>query len=370
MPPPLDAAVHSVGGVLEERLERMGSSERVRVGLVGLGRFGKLHAAVLGEMADVELVAVCDPQPDEVAAMVARYEGARGFADFEGMLDNANLDAVIIVFPEPFHAEQALAAISRGIATFTEKPLAMTSAEGERVAAAAVAASVPLQVGLILRFDTQHALLKLEIARGALGQVVSLRAKRNTSKAWFPDYGDRAHTVYETAIHDIDLLLWYAGSPITRVQALERHPSGLRYPDGCWALVEFESGAVGILETSWLVPAGAPANVVTPTWRGTIDAEIEVIGAEGTGRIRLLDAPLSVSNAEFTAAPESGLWPEVTGSIGGALRDEDAHFIDRVRRGAPESISSIADAVMGLRVAEAIVAAAASRTAVELGSRV
>jgi predicted dehydrogenase len=342
----------------------------VRVGLAGLGRFGKLHAAVLGELPGVELAAVCDPHPDEIAAMVARYEGAQGFADVGTMLDSADLDAVFIVTPEPFHAEQALAALSRGIATFTEKPLAMTSAEGERVAAAAAASGVPLQVGLILRFDTQHALLRSEIARGALGQVVSLRAKRNVSKAWFPDYGDRAHTVYETAIHDIDLLLWYAGSPITRVQAVERNLSGLRYPDGCWALVEFESGAVGILETSWLVPAGAPANVVTPTWRGTIDAEIEVIGDVGTGRIRLLDAPLSQWSAGFTAAPETGLWPEVSGSIGGALRDEDAHFIDRVRRGAPESIASVADAVMGLRVAEAIVASAASGSAVELRSRV
>jgi predicted dehydrogenase len=321
-------------------------------------------------MADVELMAVCDPQPDEVATMVARYDGAQGFADVGTMLDNAELHAVFIVTPEPFHAEQALAALSRGIATFAEKPLAMTSAEGERVAAAAAASGVPLQVGLILRFDTQHALLKSEIDRGALGQVVSLRAKRNTSKAWFPDYGDRAHTVYETAIHDIDLLLWYAGSPITRVQALERHLSGLRYPDGCWALIEFESGAVGIVETSWLVPSGAPANVVTPTWLGTIDAEIEVIGDVGTGRIRLLDAPLSLWSAGFTATPETGLWPEVSGSIGGALRDEVAHFIDRVRRGAPESIASVADAVMGLRVAEAIVKSAAIGNAVELGSRV
>jgi predicted dehydrogenase len=348
----------------------MGSSERVRVGLAGLGRFGKLHAAVLGEMASVELAAVCDPRPDEVAAMVARYQSARGFANFEKMLDNANLDAVFIVTPEPFHAEQALAALSRGIATFTEKPLAMTSAEGERVAAAAADAGVPLQVGLVLRFDTQHAVLKSEIDRGALGQVVSLRAKRNTSKAWFPDYGDRAHTIYETTIHDIDLLLWYAGSPITRVQAVERHLSGLRYPDGCWALVEFASGAVGMLETSWLVPAGAPANVVTPTWRGTIDAEIEVIGDTGTSRIRLLDAPLSLWSAGFMAAPETGLWPDVNGSIGGALRNEDTHFIDRVRRGAPESIASVADAVTGLRVAEAIVAAASRGTAVELDSHV
>ena len=126
------------------------------------------------------------------------------------------------------------------------------------------------------------------------------------------------------------------------MQAVERHLSGLRYPDGCWALVEFASGAVGMLETSWLVPAGAPANVVTPTWRGTIDAEIEVIGDAGTSRIRLLDAPLSLWSEGFTAAPETGLWPEVSGSIGGALRDEDASLhrprssrcagVDRVRR--------------------------------------
>jgi predicted dehydrogenase len=242
----------------------------------------------------------------------------------------------------------------------------MTSTEGERVAKAAAETGVPLQIGFVLRFDTQHALLKSEIERGELGQVVSLRAKRNVSKAWFPDYGDRAHSVYETTIHDIDLLLWYAASPITRVQAVERHLSGLRYPDGCWALVQFASGAVGILETSWLVPAGAPANVVTPTWRGTIDAEIEVIGEIGTGRIRLLDAPLSLWSGGYTAAPETGLWPELCGSIGGALQKEDAHFIDRVRRGAPESTASVADAVMGLRIAEAIVASAASGTAVDL----
>jgi predicted dehydrogenase len=109
---------------------------------------------------------------------------------------------------------------------------------------------------------------------------------------------------------------------------------------------------------------------VTRTWRGTIDAEIEVIGDAGTSRIRLLDAPLSLWSEGFTAAPETGLWPEVSGSIGGALRNEDAHFIDRVRRGAPESIASVTDAVMGLRVAEAIVAAAATGTAVELDSYV
>jgi len=284
------------------------------------------------------------------------------------MLDSADLDAVFIVTPEPLHPEQAIAALSRGIATFVDKPLAMTSPEGARVAATAAAAGVPLQIGFVLRFDVQHAFLGTQIARGDLGPLVSLRAKRNVSRTWFPAYGDRIHPMYETAIHDIDLLLWYAGSPVISVQAIESNRSGMRYSDGCWALLEFASGAVGIIETSWFVPDGAPANVLTPAWRGTIDAEIEVVGETGTGRIRLLDAPLSLWSAGFVAAPETGLWPESGGAIGGALREEDAHFIDRVRRGAPESIASVADAAAGLRVAEAIVASAASGTAVELAA--
>jgi predicted dehydrogenase len=172
--------------------------------------------------------------------------------------------------------------------------------------------------------------------------------------------------MYETAIHDVDLHLWYAGSPVSKVHALERNVSGMRFPDGCWALVEFASGAVGMIETSWLVPEGAPANVVTPDWRGTIDAELEVVGTSGTSRIRLLDGPLSFWSAEFTAVPETGLWPAVSGMIAGALREEDAHFLQRVRAGAPESIASVSDAVEGLRVIEAIVASARDGRTVEL----
>lgn len=342
----------------------MGATDRPRVGLAGLGRFGKLHASVLGNLPGVELAAVCDPRPEEVAAATATFGSAAGFHDYEAMLEQTALDAVFVVTPEPLHAGQALAAIQRDIAVFVEKPLAMTAAEAERVAAAADAARLPLQVGFVLRFDVQHRLLKAEIASGALGDIVSLRTKRNVSKAWFPDFGDRAHPVQETAVHDIDLLLWYADSPPVRVQAVERNLSGMRYPDACWALIEFASGTVAMLETSWFVPTGAPANVVTPSWRGTIDAEIEVIGAEGTSRIRLLDGPLSFWSADFTALPETGMWPAIGGSVAGALREEDAHFIARVRGAMPESVTSVADAIAGLRVGEAIVQSATGGMAV------
>jgi predicted dehydrogenase len=351
---------------VREQIIRMVGEQRLRVGLAGLGRFGKLHAAVLGTLPGVNLAALCDPRPEEVAAACTRHPDAAGFADFETMLAAAHLDAVFIVTPEPLHVAQISSALARRIPVFVEKPLALTSIEGERVAAAATVAGVPLQVGFVLRFESQHAALQSQIARGALGNLVSLRAKRNVSRAWFPDYGDRAHPIYETAIHDIDLLLWYAASPVTRVQALQSNRSGMRYPDGCWALLEFASGAVGLIETSWFVPDGAPANVITPTWHGTIDAEIEAIGEAATGRIRLLDAALSLWNARITEMPDTGMWPELGGTVGGALREEDAHFLERVRSGTPETIASVADAVAGLRIAEAIVVSADSGSPVAL----
>jgi predicted dehydrogenase len=323
--------------------------------LAGLGRFGKLHAAVLSRTPGVRLAAVCDPLPAEVAAIAERYSVPGRYDNFDRMLAEANLDVLFIVTPEQFHAEHATKAIARGLPIFLEKPLATSAAEGERIAEAAARAGVLVQVGLLLRFETQHAILKEEIAAGRFGELVSLRVKRNCSHDWFAAYGDRAHAVYETSIHDLDLLLWYTGSRCNRVYAVARNVSGLRYPDLCLAVLQFANGAVAVVETSWFVPAGAPANVLTPTWHGTIDAELEIVGTERIGRIRLLDTGLAIWAPDLTARPEVGLWPEVAGQIGGALREEVAHFLDCVRHGVPSPIASVADAVAGLRLAEAIV---------------
>ncbi|HET7095482.1 MAG TPA: Gfo/Idh/MocA family oxidoreductase, partial [Thermomicrobiales bacterium] len=313
-----------------------------------------------------KLAAVCDPDSDALAAVGDRHAVPGRFASYDAMLAAGGLDAVFIVTPEPLHAEQARLAIGHGLPVFLEKPLAFSAAEGAALVAAAASAKLPLQLGFVLRFETQHAIVREEIAAGRLGPLVSLRVKRNCSRAWFPDYGDRVHPIYETSIHDIDLLLWYVGAPCTRVHAVERNISGQRYPDGCWALLEFEGGVVATLETSWFVPDGAPANVLTPTWRGTIDAELEVVGQRGTARIRALDSGLALWLPDFAAVPETGLWPEAHGQIGGALRAEDAHFLDCVRSGQPSTIASASDALEGLRIAEAIVEAARQGQPVEI----
>jgi len=332
----------------------------VNVGLAGLGRFGKLHAAVIANLPQARLAAICDPVAGEVKSVGDRYSVVGRYTDFDQLLEDDSLDCLFVVTPEQFHAEQVTKAIARGLPIFLEKPLATTAAEGETIAAAAEAADIFLQLGFVCRFDIQHALLKREVDSGRFGELITMSVKRNCSRAWMDVYGDRAHSVYETVIHDFDLILWFTGSRAKSVYAVQRHISGHAFPDAVVALLQMENGTVVTIETSWLVPERAPANTLTDNWFGTIDAGLTIVGSKQSAELRILNSSLSIWTDEVTKHPEAGLWPELHGHIAGALREEDAHFIECVRTGTRSTVTSVADAVEGLRIAEAIIESAES----------
>jgi predicted dehydrogenase len=340
--------------------------ERVRVGIAGLGRFGRLHAGVLARLPDAEIVAICDPRAEDVTAVGDTYGVAGRYHDFATMLDHPGLDAVFIVTPEATHEVMAPLVIERGLTLFMEKPLATSAAKGRELLELAGAKQSILQIGFVLRFETQHAFLKAELDAGNFGEIVMARVKRNCTRDWIVDYGDRAHLVHETIIHDIDLLLWFFQSRCTSVYAVDRRISGYRNPDALMALLTFENGAVVTLETGWVVPQGAPANTLTENWHGTIDAELEIAGTKQSARFRGLETGLQIWSSSLVKSPDPGLWPEVHGAVSGALRAEDAHFIECVRTGRPSTVASVPDALEGLRIGEAIIASAASGEVVRL----
>jgi predicted dehydrogenase len=331
---------------------------RLAVGIAGLGRFGRLHAAIVANHGSASVAAVFDPDPEAAERARRGFGNPVACASFEELLAFEGLDCIFIVSPEDCHETMLEQAIERGLPTFIEKPLALSSAKGRELADRAGERGVYLQVGFVVRFEARSAFLRDEIARGALGELVTVRAKRNCSRAWFDIYADRAHAVFETVIHDIDYLLWIAGSRCVSVYALERNLSGRRYPDATMALLRFESGLMAAIETSWLVPDRAPANVLTDSWHGTIDAELEIVGTRKSARLRVLESGLEIWGNDLSHHPEFGLWPEINGAIAGALKAEDEHFLHLVATGEPSTVTSVADAVEGLRIAEAIVESA------------
>lgn len=341
-------------------------SQKLQIGLAGLGKFGSQHAEILAQCPEIELSAVCDTDASALRRQLQKHPQSRGYQSFEDFIADPQLDAIVIVTPEHLHHQQALAAMSTGRPVFLEKPMASRLKDAEQLRQVSQAANVALQIGFLLRYEANHTKLKQEISNGSFGEIVSIRVKRNCSKQWAQFHLNVGHTIYETLIHDLDLMLWLTNSRAERVMAIERQPSTYNYSEAISALIQFRNGSLGLAESSWFVPDGSPRNVTTGEWQGTIDAELEVVGSQRTAKLRLLDAPLQIWSQRASESVDVGLWPLLHGSIGGALRSELADFVDCVREQRSSSIANLDDAVEGLRIAEAIQSAAAQGCMVNL----
>ena len=346
------------------------STTTLRVGLAGVGRFGQLHAAVLSQMPGAQLVALSDPDQRALAAVADRHGVLQRRSDALALINDAtlNLDAVVLATPDEQHPAQVRAALARRLPVFVEKPLAGDWQEAAALQSLADQSATLLQVGMVLRYEIAHRLLRQDMIDGAFGDLISIRCQRNCSRSSFPAIADRVHTVFRTLIHDIDLLLWLSGSRVRSLTALEFRQGNHLAPQGCFALVQLANGGVAQLESSWTVPDQAPANVVTPHWHSTIDAELALVGSLQTARLQGLQNGLQIWTNQQVQCPDRSLWPQLEGRVVGALQSQLQDFLDCVRRGTPSTIASLADVVEGLRVAEAMIESARLGTTIQLCS--
>lgn len=346
----------------------MADSRPLRIGLAGLGRFGQLHANVLASLPGVALSALADPDSENLARVADRYGVVDRHADAQDLIEDDSLDAVVLATPDEQHGPQARAALARGRHLFVEKPLAASWQEAQELQRLAAETGVILQAGFILRYEASHRWLHHQIAGQQFGELVSIRCQRNCSRSSFSAIADRIHAVHRTLIHDIDLLLWLSGSRVTSVMALEYRQGHHLSPQGCFALLRLANGCVGQLESSWTVPAQAPANVLSEHWHGCIDAELAVVGTARTARLQGLQTPLQIWSDAELQRPDTALWPELDGRVFGALRDQLADFTTSVSRASPSAIADLNDAVEALRIAEAIIEASRLGSVVSLVS--
>lgn len=266
----------------------------LRVGLVGIGDAGRHHArallAVGGDTPDVRWSAVVARHPERLARFreeLAVPDDVRAFASLDALLEAGCCDAVILATPDGLHAEQAAAALHRGVALLVEKPLALRPSEGERAVALARAANVRLQVGYHLRHHAAHR-LALELLPTHAGTLRSVHVRW----AWPDPARDgwraggleaRSWSLAALGTHGIDLALAAGGVPA---------PSALR-------VVGLRSPAHGTdeaAEVSFALASGALAHVSVSiahraesrvVWTGDA-GELEArgtLGARGGGRL-------------------------------------------------------------------------------------
>jgi predicted dehydrogenase len=340
---------------------------KLRVGLTGLGNFGKLQCSILASLPNVEIVALCTRTPSKLEYFGERYNVKNLYTDHGEMVKRDDLEAVFIVSDEKLHFTQALQAIEAGKHVFLEKPMALTYREAKIIAESASNSGVYLQVGYVLRYETRHAVLKREIDAGRMGDIVYMTLKRMCPRRSFESHAHRVHPVYWTGTHDIDLAHWFMSSMVKSVYAWHSHALGYENPESMVAMLKFNNGRIATIETGWILPDGAPSTETSDfPRRVTISTSLEVVATRGYANIRQPGSDFAIWSDEGTANPEMALWPEVNGRVGGALRTQLEDFVECVLQGKESSIASVSDSVYAMKIADAIVKSATEEKEIEI----
>ena len=140
----------------------------IRIAVVGLGKMGLSHLAIVNAQPDVELAAVCDAS-GYVLGVLKKYTGVTTYSDYDAMLRECELDAVLIATPSRTHATMVRAALDRGLHVFCEKPFTPQVTDGDELTALAHERGLVTQVGYHNRFVGAFAEVKrlLDLSRSA-----------------------------------------------------------------------------------------------------------------------------------------------------------------------------------------------------------
>lgn len=210
----------------------------LRIGVLGVGHFGRFHALKAAASDRAQLAGVYDADPAR-AATVAAEVGALATASAEALIDAA--DALIVAVPTHAHAPLAQAALKAGRHVLVEKPIAATLAEADALIALAAAQRRVLQVGHLERFSAAHGAL-----RDRIGRPLYLEATRI---APFRPRSLDVSVVLDLMIHDIDLVLALVGSDLVAVDAVGA-PVMSDHPDIANARLRFANGAAATVTAS------------------------------------------------------------------------------------------------------------------------
>ncbi len=331
---------------------------RLGVGLIGLGRLGRVYARDLAtRIPEARLAAVADTAPGLAEEIAGEYDVPRHYSDPADLLDDPAVHAVVVVTPTSTHSALVVQALEHGKATFCEKPPALTLEEASAMKAAAARTSAILQMGFMRRFDAGYAEAKRLIDAGTFGAPDLFKS---SSRDPFPpslEYADPRSSggmIVDMGIHDFDLARWFMGE----VRSVHAVGGALVFP---------ELGSVGDIDNAVisLVFADGRLGVVDLSRNGVYGYDIttEVLCTKGTVRVGYLrETPLLVMTRNHVAHDTVPYFMErFEKAYTAQLRD----FANNVLRDASPSVS-IDDGIRALRLGLAATRAHETKRAVDL----
>ncbi|MEM8892536.1 MAG: inositol 2-dehydrogenase [Bacteroidota bacterium] len=194
--------------------------KKIKIGLTGLGRIGKVHLeSLVFRLPEAEVLAVSDPNPD-TAAVAESYGVDTFYESYEEVLAHPGIEAVVICSPTGTHKEYIEKAAAAGKHIFCEKPLEMTVAKIQSIDDTVKKHGVKLQVGFNRRFDADFAAVKDQVVAGNIGEPHILRITSRDPGPPPVSYIEGSGGLFmDMTIHDFDMARYIVGSEVKEVYA-------------------------------------------------------------------------------------------------------------------------------------------------------
>jgi len=256
----------------------MAGKGRVKVGIIGSRFEADIHAASMGMVPDeIELVAVASPTPGNAAHLAQRYNIPRVFTDYRKMLAEKDIEMITITAPNYLHAQMTLDIAAAGKHVVCEKPLCMTMEEADEMIEVCRKKGVLLMYAEELFFTPKYVKAKEMADQGAFGKVYLVKQSEKhfgPHAEWFWDVSRSGGGVFmDMGCHGVAFCYWFLGRPKVKSvvchMATHVHVDKTQGEDDSICILEFEGGAVGLVEDSW-------------ARRGGMQDRIEVYGEGGS----------------------------------------------------------------------------------------
>jgi protoporphyrinogen oxidase/predicted dehydrogenase len=226
-------------------------TDRIRVGVVGLGYWGPNLARNFADSQRFEIGCLCDLRPHTLEALSRRFPGVQRTTRFEDVLSDGSIDAIAIATPVSTHYSLAKAALEAGKHVFVEKPLAAASDQVLELTALAEARGLVLMPGHTFLYSPPVTAIKGLIDSGELGEIYFISSSRVNLGLHQPDVS----VVWDLGPHDFSILRYWLDDLPAVVSAVSRSCLLPEVPDVSFINLRYPSGTVAHVELSWLAPS-------------------------------------------------------------------------------------------------------------------
>ncbi|MBI3991384.1 MAG: Gfo/Idh/MocA family oxidoreductase [Candidatus Omnitrophica bacterium] len=300
----------------------------LKVGIIGAGNAGGIHAEAYQHISDVKVAGVYDLSVDSARNLAEKYQ-AVCYQRIQDLMDDKEINIINICLPTPFHCDIAVSGAKRGKHIFCEKPIAGNLNDGRSMVNACRNAKVKFMACHILRYSPEFRKAKELVDNGKVGKTGVVRSSRvgpfpKGAQDWYAKYEMSGGVILDTLTHSFDFLRWCFG-PVERVYAKGLIAKGMNRIDYALVTLRFKSGVIAHVEGSWAHTGGMRTTLEVAGDKGLInfdskeDASLYIQikddksgGGAGSRENPLKESPHILALRHFVDCVRDNREPEVT----------------------------------------------------------